>query len=61
MVSGRQGGRGWHGGLTPSNMWDNLRCVACFVVVCFGLVLNDTLIVSYCALMVLCSRWMQMG
>ena len=60
MVSGWQGGGKWHG-LTPSNMYDNLRCAACFVVVCFDLILNDTLIVSYCALMVLCSRWMQMG
>ena len=36
MVSGRQDGGEWHG-LTPSNMRNNLRCVAFFVVVCFGL------------------------
>ena len=55
MVSGWQGGGELHG-LTPSNMYDNLRCAACFVVVCFDLILNDTLTVSYCALMVLCCR-----
>ena len=38
----------------------NLRCAFCFVIDCFYLVLIDALIVSYFALMILWSRWIQM-
>ena len=55
MVSGHQDGGEWYG-LTRCSLQNSLRCVACFVAVCSALLLSDTLIVSYCALMILCSR-----
>ena len=56
MDFGRQGDSNGYG-LTERDTLDSLRCVVCFVVVCSALLLSATLIVSYCALMVLCSRW----
>ena len=58
MVWGQQGAGEWHGLIRWTTLGSlELRCVACFVAVSSDLLLSDTLIVSYCVLMVLCSRW----